>query len=353
MNVLFGYPIAATQNNWFHECLCQAVRTIHSLKDANKGYPAWPRILPAEHRAALKDRPKLRELVAAYNVAVRSLTKDKRDAVLLALESENRIPELLSGAATCARKNDLPQSVQSPVAQLFTYAFDVLGELDLRTPHYRAIYDQIPARVCPFCGINIFDAPGGPQEPLDHYLTRVIYPFAAANLRNLVPMCHKCNSSYKKTADLVRRADLSARVAFDPYNFTTQIGVYVDASRPFISGADDAQLWNVEIVPASPEVSTWDEVFSVRERYRRDHFKPWYKSWVDMFVKSARLTMGPYSDQRLIEMLRSHEEGLRDEGLGDRAFLKAAVFRMLRLHCEAGYQEALDHLREWIWPPAA
>lgn len=351
MNVLFGYPIAATQNNWFHECLCQAVRTIHSLKDANKGYPAWPRILPAEHRATLRDRPKLRELVAAYNVAVRSLTKDKRDAVLQALENENCIPELLSGSTTCARKSDLPQSIQEPVANLFTYAFDVLGELNLRAPHYMAIYDQMPAPVCPFCGINIFDAPGGAQEPLDHYLTRAIYPFAAANLRNLVPMCHKCNSSYKKAADMVRRADLSARVAFDPYTCTTRIGVSVDGSKPFINGADDAQLWNIELVPASPEVSTWDEVFSVRERYRRDHLKKSYKSWVKDFVHFAQETMGPYSDQRLIELLRRHEESLKAQGFGDRAFLKAAVFRMLRLHCEAGYQEALDHLREWIWPP--
>ncbi len=62
--------------------------------------------------------------------------------------------------------------------------------------------------------------------------------------------------------------------------------------------------------------------------------------------------MGVYSDERLIDMLRWYEEELEKQGLGDRAFLKAAVFRMLRRHCEARHQEALDHLREWIYPPA-
>lgn len=91
-------------------------------------------------------------------------------------------------------------------------------------------------------------------------------------------------------------------------------------------------------------------MFSVRERYRRDHFEPWYKGWVDTFVKYARKRMEAYSDERLIDMLRSHEELMEEEGFGDRGFLKAAVFRMLRRHCEAGYEEALDHLRGWMYP---
>jgi len=45
-----------------------------------------------------------RDKAPPWDVAVRPLAKDERDAVLWALESENRIPELLSGTATCARR---------------------------------------------------------------------------------------------------------------------------------------------------------------------------------------------------------------------------------------------------------
>jgi hypothetical protein len=351
--MLFGYPLAATQNNWFHECMCHALRTIHALADANKRYPAWPGVLPIAHRKTLRRRERLRGLLKAYYVAVRQLAKVERDFVLEALESENRIPELLSGAADCARKDELPLGVQEPIVELFKFAFDILGprDLNVRGPHYAIIHKSLAAPMCPFCGTSYLNGPDGPQEDLDHYLARTIYPFAAVNLRNLVPMCHSCNSRHKLAADMVRRADRSRRVAFDPYNCSIVISVSVDDSKPFTGGIEDQQAWRVELIPETPEVKTWDEVFSVRERYRRDHLIPWYKSWVGTFVSFAQKSMGAYSDRRLIDMLRSYEESLEELGLCDRGFLRAAVFRMLRRHCEAGCREALDHLREWIYPP--
>lgn len=356
--MLFGYSIAATttENNWVHECVCQAVRGIHGLVDANQVFPVWPNLLPMAYREVLKRRKKLCEFLKAYDVAVRTLAKAERDFVLAALESENRIPELLSGTADCARMDELPQIVREPIAALFNYAFDILGprELNVRTPHYAAIHRVLATPVCPFCGICFLSSPGGPQEDLDHYLARSIYPFAAANLRNLVPMCHDCNTKYKLDADMVRCSNAARRMAFDPYNFTAKVKISVEGSKPFIKeeGAMlDAQHWTVAIIPQTPEVQTWNDVFSVCERYKRNHLQPWYKRWVDNFIKYARKSMGVYSEQGLIDMLRSHEENLEDEGISDRAFLKAAVFRMLRLHCEAGYQDALDHLRGWLYPP--
>lgn len=351
--MFFGYPIAATQNNWFHDCLCEALRTIHKLVDNKRKYPAWPGVLPTNHQSKLGRRPKLGSLLKAYYVAAKKLSSAERTFVLKALEDENRIPELLSGAADCSRKDELPNGIREAIVGLFEFAFDILGPnaLDIRRQHYLAIYQSLPKAICPFCGISYFTYPGGPQEDLDHYLAKALYPFAAANLRNLVPTCHDCNSKYKFEADMVRRADGTGRVAFDPYNCTTTVTVTLDGSMPFVSGLDDAQAWKIQLTPQTPEVKTWDEVFSICTRYRRDHLKPWYKTWVEKFVRFARAKMSAYSDQRLIDMLREHEENLADEGYGDRAFLKAAVFRMLRLHCEAGCREALDHLKDWIFPP--
>ena len=49
--MLFGYPIAATAENWLHECLVEMVQTIHANHANHDGRQvalAWP---PA--RAAL------------------------------------------------------------------------------------------------------------------------------------------------------------------------------------------------------------------------------------------------------------------------------------------------------------
>ena len=147
-----------------------------------------------------------------------------------ALDLGNRIAELLSGASECPTIDALPEVVQIPVGELFGFAFDLLAELEVRDQHYATIYAAAPAHVCPFCGTEYFDAPGAVREPLDHYLKKSQYAFAAVNLRNLVPMGHKCNSGYKGASDLLRRDDGSRRVAFDPYNHGA-VRVSLDASQ--------------------------------------------------------------------------------------------------------------------------
>lgn len=348
--MLFGYPIAATHNNWLHECLCEAVRNVHATVDAGKRYPAWPLILPKAHRGALKSRTGLCDRVKAYNRSVRRLSKSERDVVLRAVEAENRIAELLSGACDCATINEIPEIVREPIIDLFGFAFGLLTDLELRDHQYAAIYTASPEHMCPFCGTEFFDAPGAAREPLDHYLTRSRYPFAAANLRNLVPMGHKCNSSYKLASDLLRRADGSRRVAFDPYNHT-KVVVLLDDSDPFDGATENTPRWEIRFDPETPAVPTWDEVFSVRERYTRDHLDPSFANWLGLFGKWARIVgMQTDTDESLVAALRRYEELWAASGIQDRAFLKAAVFRMLRRHCEAGHQRLIEQIRNLVAP---
>ncbi|CAG2147610.1 hypothetical protein [Cupriavidus numazuensis] len=347
--MLFGYPIAATQNNWLHECICEAIRRIHAAADARKRYPVWPQILPEEYRENLASRRGLRDRLQTYNRAIRRLSADERALVLETLDAENRIPDLLSGAHDCGTVDSLPEIVQKPVIDLYSFAFDLLTELSLRDEHYAAIYAAAPEHTCPFCGTEIFDAPGAPREDLDHYLARSRYPFAAINLRNLVPMGHKCNSKYKLARDLLRRDDGSRRVAFDPYNHV-KVDVILDDSDPFDGSTANTPRWIVRFDPETAEVPTWDEVFSVRERYSRDHLDPSFSRWLSLFGKWARSEIGDDTDEALVAVLRKYEEFWADHGMQDRAFLKAAVFRMLRLHCEAGHRRLIQQLRHVISP---
>ena len=59
--MLFGYPIAATAENWLHECLVEMVQTIHTNHDGRQGALAWPDIIPAAHRDKLHRRTGLHD----------------------------------------------------------------------------------------------------------------------------------------------------------------------------------------------------------------------------------------------------------------------------------------------------
>ena len=346
--MLFGYPIEATNDNWLHECLCEAIAAIHNHIDSDNSFPKWPAILPSEYQAELSASTGLREHLEKYARALGRLSKTNQDQILQAIADQNKISDLLSGGCDCAMIDDLPKTIQPQIKALFTYAFDKLKDLGVRDLHYEVIYASIPHKVCPFCGVEYMDAPGARREDLDHYLAKSLYPLAAANLRNLVPMGHKCNSKYKLSADLLRRSDGTRRVAFDPYDHT-EISVVLDDSDPFDGVENNIPKWAIRFDPETQAALTWDEVFEIRVRYYRDHLNPSYKKWLQDFRSWSRSAnvMGN-TDTLIVEALRKYETYSTECGIQDRAHLKAAVFRMLRLHCEAGNRRLLNIIKDLI-----
>lgn len=352
--MLFGYPAPARDDNWFHECIYDALHEIHRLADAKQAYPKWPAILPGVHQAALVSRAKLDDLFKAYDGALRGLTKANRALVLHALVAQNRVSDLLSNvsnAEKCIRFEQLPKTVQGPVAKLFEFAYTLLDPLQVRSRHYLAIHaamhTRIRAHVCPFCGVHHFCSPSSGEEAMDHYLARSIYPFVAVNLSNLVPMCHECNSGYKRQSDMIRSVDGKWRMAFDPYNHA-KIEVRLDQSVPFGGRGGNVPEWKIEFLPKTSEVETWDEVFKISLRYRNDLLDEEYEMWIDMFRDVVIDRVTPYSDQKLIQALLWYEDTLRPFEFQSVNFLKLAVFRMLRLHCARGDIRVLRHLQVLI-----
>jgi hypothetical protein len=56
------------------------------------------------------------------------------------------------------------------------------------------------------------------------------------------------------------------------------------------------------------------------------------------------------TDDALVRALKRYEESWGEGGVHDRAFLKVAVFRMLRRHCEAGLERLKEQLRNLVAP---
>lgn len=351
--MLFGYSVTVTSENWLHECLTAAVQRVHLAIDSGKRIPKWPGVLPEACRETLLSRVGLAERLKNYAKAVKNLSPAQRKFVLEALAWQNKIPELLNGQCDCAELADLPAAIRDPAKALFTFAFELLSEFQIRQRQYEALCKLIPARICPFCGCEGLDAPGAPQEDLDHYLPRSKYPFAAANLRNLVPMGGRCNAAYKRTQDPLRRISGERRRACDPYG-TAGVGVSFDKSVVDELTPGPAIIeWVIEFLPIGEEIDTWDEIFHIKERWKRDilderTFNQWLGDFRNYCLTAALHFAG---DEDVSNAVSRYEQYLASCGFSDRAFLKAAVFRFLLHRCALGCQRLLPILRDLTGAP--
>jgi hypothetical protein len=343
--MLFGYPAAATEENWFHDCLIQIIQTIHVCNRERQPVPAWPAIIPEAYRTKLSGKHGLRDRLNTYQAVVEKISPPELEQVINALNEQNDIASLLSGARNCETIDDLPDCIRQPVKELFTFAFKLLTDLEIRDHHYKVIYEQT-FHICPFCGCEHFDAPSGPREALDHYLAESKYPFAAANLCNLVPMGHKCNSKYKLAQDILYNDDGTRRKSYYPYDNFGKIKIILVNSEPFAGAKGLFPGWQIDFEPNTEEVSTWDSVFHIRERYGRDILDPDFKSWLREFISwCVSALTAPESDQEVIDAIKRYSKHLETMGMGDRAFLKAAVFRMLLHHCQRGNQRLFGFMK--------
>ncbi len=352
--MIFGYPLAATTENWLHKCLFEILQSIHAHLDKGENLPVWPAIIPTEYLDRLKSRTGVRDRLDAYQKALVDLSRVEQHQILRALKNQNEIALLLSCQFECEAITDLPSSIREPVKNLFAFAFSLLTDFEIRDQHYEIIYNSVSHHICPFCGFEPFDAPGARREALDHYLPEHKYSFAAVNLRNLVPMGHKCNSGYKLAQDMLRREDGTRRKSFDPYNHPGTVKISLINSEPFAgevgNTGEPLPKWKVEFSPNSEESTTWNDVFDIETRYKRDVLDEAFNNWLLGFrywCRDPRKTL-PGSADEWVESIEGYAMYHEALGLCDRAFLKAAVFRMLHTHCKNGDQRLLNFIKNVV-----
>ena len=92
----------------------------------------------------------------------------------------------------------------------------------------------------------------------------------------------KCNERYKLAQDILRDAAGVRRRSFDPYT-ERQITVILDNSVPFGSADGQTPDWQIDFDPDSVECTTWDNVFHVRERIKRDVLDASFWQWLHDF----------------------------------------------------------------------
>ncbi|TAV37269.1 HNH endonuclease [Rhizobium ruizarguesonis] len=129
------------------------------------------------------DRADLRASIRKYNYKKESRGHDITHAEVEQIVSLYDLYEGGGGVASEALKGAaLPQSLKDTVhaAYLKTYPDRIL--YPLRELLFKGI------EKCPICGIGV------PDE-LDHHLPQSVFKLLAIHTRNLVPMCHDCNTT--------------------------------------------------------------------------------------------------------------------------------------------------------------
>ncbi|MFJ5505601.1 HNH endonuclease [Pectobacterium carotovorum] len=142
-----------------------------------------------------------------------------------------------------------------------------IGDID---DHYQAFVAENKMGKCPFCGIgDIKGEHHSKREAYDHYLPKALYPFNSINFRNLAPVCHECNSTYKLIKDPMHSA-AGRRKAFNPYvasGYT--IHIQVDLQHSDIDTLTPADIkMQFGPIALAEELETWKDVYGIEERYK-------------------------------------------------------------------------------------
>lgn len=157
---------------------------------------------------------------------------------------------------------------------------DVQNEIGTIAEHYKAFTNENEEELCPFCGLNDLKGPySSKREAYDHFLPKNIYPFNSINFRNLAPMCHECNSSYKlqkdplyekRQRDPLFSTEMNRRKAFYPYTpDTIEITISVTLlSKDIENLTPDKIELTISSFNHPEEVETWKDIFGIEERFK-------------------------------------------------------------------------------------
>jgi 5-methylcytosine-specific restriction endonuclease McrA len=130
--------------------------------------------------------------------------------------------------------------------------------------------------ICPFCGIaRIEGVFSSTQEDYDHFLPKGKYAFNAVAMKNLAPICDKCNKKYKLQQDPLHGQDGARRKAFYLFSDTDPGITFCVTLIPLIGKPIDAGNLcpeNIQLDISAPgreeEIKGWKEVFKIEDRYK-------------------------------------------------------------------------------------
>ncbi|WP_313224911.1 hypothetical protein [Stutzerimonas nitrititolerans] len=356
------YPISATQENWLHDAVTGLIHAVHQKIEAGEPIKntqtAWLELIEDTENIDNKDTIKkftgMRKHLFSYKDEILNLTPQQRDSILDAMSNQNSIEELLNGTIQPKLINTSHPSAHEKAKNLFVFCFEKLTELRIRERQYKTIFDSLPEKICPFCGIDRVMNPEETAQDQDHYLAKSIYPFAATNMRNLVPMCRCCNRDYKKDANVIMGTNGTQRTAFDPYNCTPP-EISLNPSTLIQESSPIKFHWEIEFLSEVENSETWDSIFSIRERYKRDVLNQYFDRWLRGFTvrcskdRNCGNIRPDFTDAQIREQLQNYQEyKAENPSIGLAGFLEPLAFKLLLRMYDEGEERILNLIRDAV-----
>lgn len=292
--MFFTYPIAATTDNWISATLLEVLRiALEALQQGNEP-PDFQDSVPEPYRPEFSRGRKFPGLYKAFVDECRVLDAQQRDLVKAALAGQNQFPGLFAVNTPSPSIAETLPAVHQTARKLFEYAFEKLS--DLKTPgseetvrarYHQLVHAHIESGCCPFCGLEIIEAPDPDlvDPDLDHYLAVSKYPFAGANLRNLTAMGTTCNRSYKGAQDILLD-EVNQRVdCMDPYG-NEHVSLSLNGTV-LLPGAGAGPAWAMTFAPDAKS-RNWRRVFNLETRLRLNVLEKQYQTWLTHCISYAQ-----------------------------------------------------------------
>lgn len=195
------------------------------------------------------------------------------------------------------------------------------------THRFYSDFIELNGSICPFCGLNSYKNKfGSRREDLDHYLYKGKYPFAAANMWNLIPTCSECNQDYKKILDVLYDGN-ARKEAFYPYGKVGGVTLKVSLKNNYSKGPND---WNVvvkeKILADKEKVENWDRVYGITKRYKNALAQD-YDKWILAALIRRKEKFNTILDFKKFMLLNARDERkLYKKKLAPTSFLKQSFF---------------------------
>lgn len=342
--MLFPFFADALSHNWIGPLVTKTLSQGMTAIDVGQPIPAWPPLaMTADRQSWLRRHSGFNKKIKKFFSEYQKLAGPDRALIQQALTDQTNLPAILSNQQVCAVLAGVAV-IEKAIKELFEYAFGQLSCDDdsgspVRDRHYSDIYDQLPDRVCPFCGLSPMRGKNGPRPHLDHWMAFSLYPFAGADLRNLCPMCETCNATFKGVEDILHNAAKARRVSTNPYQGPTYKVVLSNSEwgRGNELKKHLHPRWQIDFVGNPPEqAETWDDVFKIRSRYRDDVLDPEFLPWLKNFARWFNGQTGfARTSEGIAKSFQPYIDQVIQEQFADKAFLKAEVFRFLAKACQS------------------
>ena len=333
--MLYTYSPSPHTSNWFQDFIVDMVSEVLRARSKRATAKTWDELLPPLHKEELRRRRGLKDRYGKLIEASVGLTVRNARQGLLSLGSATYYDDVLSGSLNYKTSLIATADFNIALTNFLSFAFQLLRDFknspgdprSFRDDLYFLAYGAMPGHFCPFCGLSRFDAPHPemPRHALDHYLPISAYPIFGTYLPNLVPMCDRCNSSFKLAADMLTDENGNARACVDPHGSQTA-AVSLMNSEPFGNG--HLPRWEIQFVPALDAFETWDQVFKIRFRYKENILDAEFKAWLADFSLWALIDVPPLHDSRAVSIALGRFSKLHS-GPNDQGFIKGPVFEML------------------------